>query len=103
MSRYQAALLPGMLCALLHTRSVNLLEREVDFVIRVRCNHTIKRADGRALSLARRTRNQAKGTTRVYEQVPLYEGPNTVFVHLICHRASQWPTGVFGHDPHRFR
>ena len=33
---------------------------------RLRCNHTIKRADGRTLSLARSTRNQAKGTTRVY-------------------------------------
>ena len=51
-------------------------------------NHTIKRADGRALALARSTRNQAKGTTRVYEQVQLYEGTNTVFVHLICHRAN---------------
>ena len=26
--------------------------------------------------------------TRVYQQVPLYEGDNTVFVHLICHRAN---------------
>ena len=66
----------------------HLLEREVDFVIRLRSNHTIKRADGRALSLARSTRNQAKGTTRVYEQVQLYEGSNSVFVHLICHRAA---------------
>ena len=29
----------------------HLLEREVDFVIRLRCNHTITRADGRARSL----------------------------------------------------
>ena len=66
----------------------HLLEREVDFVIRLRCNHTITRADGRARSLARSTRTQAKGTTRVYEQVQLHAGTNSVVVHLICHRAA---------------
>ena len=87
--------LPAERCCLLADREFiggawlrHLLEREVDFVIRLRGNHTIKRADGRALSLARSTRNQAKGTTRVYQQVQLYEGDNTVFVHLICHRAN---------------
>ena len=87
--------LPAECCCLLADREFiggawlrHLLEREVDFVIRLRCNHTIKRADGRTLSLARSTRNQAKGTTRVYEQVQLYEGDNTVSVHLICHRAA---------------
>ena len=46
----------------------------------------MERADGRHQSVERTTRNQPKNTTRVYEQVHLYEGANTVPVYLICHR-----------------
>ena len=37
-------------------------------------------------SLEHTTRNQPKNTTRVYEQVYLYEGQNKVPVHILCHR-----------------
>ena len=84
------AYLPAVRCCLLADREFigggwlrPLLKREVDFVIRLRSHHKIKRVDGRALSLERSTRSQAKGTTRVYEHVQLYEGSNTVSVHLI--------------------
>ena len=43
----------------------------------------MERADGKIRSLERTTRNQPQNTTRVYEQVHLYEGPNTVPGNLI--------------------
>ena len=88
------AYLPAVRCGLLADREFiggawlrHLLKREVDFVIRLRSHHKIKRVAGRALSLERSTRSQAQDTTRVYQQVQLYEGSNTVSVHLIGHRA----------------
>ena len=89
--------LPAGHCYLLADRTFiggaglgHLLEHEVDFVIGLRCHHQIKRADGRALSLKRSTRRQARATSRVYQQVQLYEGSNTVSVHLTfyIHRAA---------------
>ena len=55
--------LPAGHCCLLAPASLSgawlghLLEHEVDFVIRLRCNHTIKRAD----ALEQSTRRQARG------------------------------------------
>ena len=64
----------------------HLRQPPVDFVLRVRANRRMERADGTIRSLERTTRNQPKNTTRVYEKVHLYEGPNKVPVHIICHR-----------------
>ena len=87
------AYLPAERCCLLADREFiggawlrHLRQQSVDFVVRVRANHRMERADGRIQSVERTTRNQPKNTTRVYEQVHLYAGANAVPVHLICHR-----------------
>lgn len=87
------AYLPAGRCCLLADREFiggawlrHLRHQWVDFVIRVRAPHRMQQADGRIRSVERTTRNQPKNTTRVYEQVHLYEGANAVPVHLIWHR-----------------
>ena len=90
------AYLPAGRCCLLADREFiggawlrHLQKQQVDFVIRVRANYTIQRADGTVRSLACIPRGQAPNTTCVYEHVHLYEGSNTVPVHIICHRPLQ--------------
>ena len=85
--------LPAGRCCLLADREFiggawlrHLQKQPVDFVRRVSTHYTMERADGRIRSLEHTTRNQPRNTTRVYEKVHLYEGPNTVPVHIICHR-----------------
>ncbi len=90
------AYLPAARCCLLADREFiggtwlrHLRQKQVDFVIRLRSNHSMKKANGRVQSLEHSTRCQPKNTTWVYENVSLYEGSNTVPVHIICHRPTK--------------
>ena len=91
MNRALAYLPAASCCRLADRESIgaawlrHLLKQSVDFVIRLRSNHAIKRANGRVQSLGCITRCQPKNTTWVYENVALYEPPNVV-IHSICHR-----------------
>ena len=87
------AYLPIKDCCLLADREfisqewLQYLQRQrLDFVIRLRSNHWIQKADGDRFHLEYNTRRQKKNTTRRYENILLY---GKVRVHLVCHRPAR--------------
>lgn len=65
-----------------------LLHQRLDFVIRLRSNHWIEKADGTRMHLEYSTRRQKKNTTRIYKQALLY---GRIRLHIVCHRPSKGP------------
>ena len=63
-----------------------LLRQRLDFVIRLRSNHWIKKTNGDHMHLEYSTRRQKKNTTRIYENALLY---GRVHLHIVCHRPAQ--------------
>lgn len=65
-----------------------LLRQRLDFVIRLRSNHWIEKANGDRIHLEYSTRRQKKNTTRIYENALLY---GRVRLHIVCHRPAKGP------------
>ena len=63
-----------------------LLRQRLDFVIRLRSNHWIKKTNGDHMHLEYSTRRQKKNTTRIYANALLY---GRVHLHIVCHRPAQ--------------
>ena len=63
-----------------------LLRQRLAFVIRLRSNHWIEKANGNRIHLEYNTRRQQKNTTRIYENALLY---GQVRLHIVCHRPTK--------------